>query len=163
LKKRKSLTLKIKNLEHKDKIKDLFETVLDHQLGEKKENFRKFEPVSPRDFFTLAFYSGFGRGDIYDFWVEEATEFIEGGYNELVITGSLGSGKTTGANMISAYKIYELFSWNSPHLYLDVPSIQEIYNIYFSISKLQAKMTGFSQLRAIIDNSSWFKQKSPLS
>lgn len=147
-------------MKHKDEIKDLFETVLDQHEGDKQDNFRKFKPVSPRDFFSLAFYSGYGNNDIYEFWVDEATDFIEGGYEELVITGSLGSGKTTGANLISAYKIYELFSWNSPHKFLGIPSIQEIYNIYFSVSRTQAQMTGFSQLRAIFDNSSWFKQKA---
>jgi hypothetical protein len=90
------------------------------------------------------------------FWLDEATEFIEGGYNELIITGSLGAFKTTWANMILLYKMYDLFSYRSIHSYLKLPQIQDIYNIYFNVNLTQARLTGFNQLKNLIDASRWY-------
>jgi hypothetical protein len=107
------------------------------------------------------YHCGFPNNMIPKFWLEEACEFIEGGYNELIITGSLGSFKTTWANLILLYKIYELFSYRSIHAYFTLPKIQDIYNLYFNVNLTQAKLTGFNQLKNMMDESRWYIENFP--
>ena len=148
-------------MKNSDGLKDLLELALKQKQVVTDTNIRLFEPVSPREFLTSQYFTGFGTDNLYDFWLQEAEDFITGGFNELIITGSLGSGKTTVVNMIYQYKLYELFSWTSINGYLALPEIQDVYNIYFSISRTQAKLTGFKQLTSLIDNSKWFATHSP--
>lgn len=152
-------------MSNKDKdlgaLLSFLETVKDVSELHEDKGKRSYTPISPHDFFTSMYYSGFSKDDIYPFWINEAIDFIEGGYNELIITGSLGSGKTTVANLITMYKLYELFSYESVNDYLGIPRMQDIYNIYFSVSRFQAMRTGFGQFRSMVDSSKWFQEHFP--
>lgn len=125
------------------------------------EGERLYIPIPPRDFFLSEYHCGFTRRMIPDFWLEEAVDFIDGGYSEIIITGSLGSFKTTWANLIILYKMYELFSYKSIHTYFDIPKVQDIYNIYFNVNLTQARLTGFNQLKNMVDSSQWFTKQFP--
>ncbi len=149
----------LKVTKKKNNIKDLLETALQVQGGD-TENKRNYIPVPPREFLTSEYYSGFQKDDIYDFWVDEVCDFVENEFSEWIVTGSLGSGKSTGANLLLEYMLYELFSWKSLNKYLMIPELQEVYNIYFSISQTQAKRTGFSQFKSMTDSSRWYKENA---
>jgi hypothetical protein len=140
-------------------IVDVLQQVLDSVDLDKDE--RLYEPVPPKDFFLSEYHCGFPSTMIPKFWLDEAIDFIEGGYNELIITGSLGSFKTTWANLILLYKMYELFSYKSIHAYFGLPKIQDIYNIYFNVNLTQARLTGFNQLKNMIDESQWYISEYP--
>lgn len=140
-------------------IIDILQDVLDS--GENKVDELIYKPIPPGDFYMSEYYCGMPRNMIPKFWLDEAVDFIEGGYNELIVTGSLGSLKTTWSNMILLYKIYDLFSHKSIHSYLGLPAISDIYNIYFSVSLTQSMLTGFRQFRNIVDGSRWFKENAP--
>lgn len=138
---------------------DILQTVLDSVSQD--TNDRIYEPIPPGDFFTSEYHCGMPRSMIPNFWLDEAVDFIEGGYTELIITGSLGAFKTTWANLILLYKMYELFSYRSIHAYFALPKIQDIYNIYFNVNLTQAKLTGFNQLKNMIDESRWYVEEFP--
>jgi len=46
--------------------------------------YQKYKPVSAEDFFKTSLYTGF-YDEIYDFWVQELSDFCTGGYNELIL------------------------------------------------------------------------------
>lgn len=140
----------------KGSIVDILQTVLDSVDQDTDE--RLYIPIPPRDFYMSEYHCGMPNKMIPKFWLEEASDFLEGGYNELIITGSLGSFKTTWANLILLYKIYELFSYKSIHSFFELPKIQDIYNIYFNVNLTQARLTGFNQLKNMIDESRWFHE-----
>lgn len=71
---------------------------------------------------------------------------------------SHNSFKTTWANLITMYKLYDLFSHSSIHEYFVLPKIQEIYNIYFNVTLTQAQLTGYGQLKNMLDSSKWFNE-----
>ena len=116
------------------------------------------EPVSAREFMTTKYYASSLAANIYPFWIEQAIDFIESGANELIITGSLGAGKTTVANLILLYKFYELLCWKYPNKFLGLPDLQTVFNIYFSVTAQQARRTGYGQFRSMIDGSEWFQR-----
>jgi hypothetical protein len=129
-------------------ITDILNTVLESSQNGGVE--RLYEPIQPGDFFMSEYYCSLSRNMIPSFWLNEAVEFLEGGYNECVITGSLGAFKTTWANLILMYKIYDLFSYRDINTFLGLPSISDIYNIYFSVSLTQASLTGYKQFRNMV-------------
>lgn len=138
----------------KSSITEILQTVLDSANQDTDE--RLYIPIPPGDFYMSEYHCGMPRSMIPKFWLDEAVEFIEGGYNELIITGSLGAFKTTWANLILLYKMYDLFSYKSIHSYFGLPKIQDIYNIYFNVNLTQAKLTGFNQLKNLVDESRWY-------
>lgn len=143
---------------------DNISDILRYQLEKLETTYtdeRIYEPLAPADFFHSEFHCGLPKKMIPKYWLDEACDFITGGYNELIITGSIGSFKSTWANLITMYKMYELFARKSMHAYLDIPDIQDIYNIYFSVNMAQARLTGFRQLRSMVDNSRWFRETFP--
>jgi intein/homing endonuclease len=113
---------------------------------------QQFDLLNTWDLFEVLEVQDAGPLQVYDLHVPGTHEFeAEGLINH----------NTTAANLIAAYKIYDLFSYKDVNSYLGLPAIQDIYNIYFSVSALQAKRTGFAQLRNIIDNSEWFTKNAP--
>lgn len=76
-------------VEKDKKITDIFKSLIDEETSQ-YEGERIYEPISPGDFFLSEYHCGLPRQMIPKFWLDEAVDFIEGDYNELIITGSLG-------------------------------------------------------------------------
>jgi len=136
-------------------------TALGNVLSKRDVLTQDYTPVSPREFLTSSYYTGYEKGEIYDFWIKEITDFFDGDYNELIIVGSLGSGKTTAANVLLTYAYYKLFSYSNINAYFGLPRISDVYNIYFSTTSRQAQLTGYKQFRTIVDSAPWFKGNKP--
>ena len=101
---------------------------------------------------------------VYEYWLEEGglicsvdTEL----FSELLITGSLGGGKTTFANYATAYRLYYLFSQGDFKSFLGLSRSSPIYGIYFSTNLTTARRSGFAQFKAIIDSCQWFRMHAP--
>lgn len=115
--------------------------------------------VTFKEFVTSKEFCG---ASLYDYWYNCEKEF-PASLNELIIDGSIGSGKTTFANYYVAYRIYCLLSSGSPQQLLGISTDSEIYVFYFSVSLSVAKKAGYLQLYNIFLNCSWFKNNCPIN
>lgn len=119
------------------------------------------EPEGAVDFETFVTSSKYlGLDGIYPFWLAEMSDF-NSMISSLLLTGSLGGGKTSIANIALAYRIYLLFLQGDPCATLGLMSGSPIYCLYFSVSMTSAKRSGFQQLKSLFDNSKWFKENYP--
>ena len=148
------------NNSNKKDLKDLLEHSLQYKEDQNKD-FKLYDPVPVREFINTQYYSGMEPGTMYDYWIDVIEDFVEGGYNEIIVTGSIGAGKTLAMNMLLMYKVYELFAHKNISKYLGFPAIQDIYNVYFSVSLTQAQRTGFKLFKEMIDSSQWFNNTFP--
>lgn len=112
------------------------------------------------------YYVGPENVKIYDYWKEEITDLFTRNCNEWIITGSLRSGKTSAAIVAVERKLYELsimvksalFDKNSKSAFLRSVG-GAIYFIYLSVSYKQAMLTGYGQLKTMLDTIPYFQNE----
>lgn len=125
----------------------------DFLLGDTKRavDFRTF--VSSEDYCN--------NPDIFEWWFNEFSK-VEDTTTELVLDGSIGSGKSTLGVYYFAYRVYLLFAEGDPHHRLSIPENSDIYGIYFSVNLTTAKESGYNLLYSIFQDCTWFKRNCPI-
>ncbi len=96
--------------------------------------------------------------NVYPFWEDEIIDFVEGKYNEWIITGSLGTGKSTVALLLAMRRLYELSCWDIPQRLFRLADVTKIFFAYLSVNLVQAERTGFGDIRSMVDNTPYFQQ-----
>lgn len=97
--------------------------------------------------------------DVYDFEVEKYHNFAL--TNGVFVHNSLGTGKTTIANIIMLRKIYELSCYNNIPALFNLMASSKLLFAYFNLNMAQAELTGFGQLKEMIDNCPYFQENFP--
>jgi hypothetical protein len=93
--------------------------------------------------------------------LEAAIEFNNGSYVEGVLTGGIGSGKTTLALYTNAYQLYLLSCMRSPHKLYGLDPSSEIVLIFQSITKILSKGVDYQRFRSMIEGCKYFKEHFP--
>jgi hypothetical protein len=88
--------------------------------------------------------------------LEAAEEMNNGLYTEAVLTGAIGSAKTTLALYSQAYQLYVLSCYTNPHRPFDLDPTSEIEIIFQSLNRQLAADVDFERFKAIIDESPYF-------
>lgn len=109
------------------------------------------------------YYVGKDGLKLYPFWRNVIKDIFESGsqYNQVVIDGGLGSGKSTCGVFIMIRKLYELSCYNNIQGKFHLMDSALIVFLYFSLSKFQAKRTGFKQFKDTIDSIPYFLEHFP--
>lgn len=141
-------------------LKKVF-SVLDKEAerGRSPDQLREVKPIE--EWITSPYFVGSYALNLYPFWREEVKDFIEGGYNEWVITGSLGTGKSTAALIAVLRRLYELSCYSQPQHIFGLAGVSKIFFAYLSINRKQAELTGYGDLRTIVDDTQYFRTKYP--
>jgi hypothetical protein len=136
-----------------DKLEQIFKEASQETSDLEPTQIREIEPI--RSWLTSRYYNALSK-NTYPYWQEEIADFIDGGYSEWVITGSLGTGKSTAALITVQRKIYELSCWDFPQRLFKLADISNIFFAYLSVNLKQADLTGFGQIRSMLDATRYF-------
>jgi hypothetical protein len=117
----------------------------------------KTEPVSVLEFLCGKFYMGKGH-EIYPPVMQELVELNSGKYDEAVLTGGIGSGKTTVALYSQAYQLYQLSCLRNPHGLFGLDSSSEIKVIFQNIKEKLARAVDYDRFRDMIEGSPYFQR-----
>lgn len=144
--------------------KEVFTRVVSEIQEEKRslESKQIKEIASIEEWVENYYYVGPDGMKLYDFWKEELIEiFSDNGrdYNEIIVTGGIGTGKSTFSLFAMIRKLYELSCYENICDLFDLMSSTLIVFIYFSVTKTQAELTGFGQFRDIIDSIPYFRNE----
>ena len=82
-------------------------------------------------------------------------------YYEAVLTGGIGTAKTTRALYTTAYQVYLLSCFRSPHILLGQDRASEIFIIFQSLNSRVAKDVDYSRFRRLIEQSPYFNIDFP--
>ena len=93
--------------------------------------------------------------------LEAAEELNGGGYVEAIMTGGIGSGKTTLALYTNAYQLYLLSCMHSPHKQFGLDPSSEILLVFQSITKTLAQGVDYQRFRNMIEGSPYFLKYYP--
>ena len=114
--------------------------------------------VPMKEWVKSNFYLGSEADAIYPYWADVLVEFSEGQFNELILTGSLRSGKSNTALLLTVRKFYELSCYTPiPALFKLSPTSLVLF-MYLSLSLTQANMLGLGRIRRMLDRIPYFRK-----
>jgi hypothetical protein len=117
----------------------------------------------PVDIRTFVESEGFlnRRGVLYPAVMEELRELNSGKYDEAVLTGAIGTGKSTIALFTTAYQLYVLSCLKDPHQLYSLDPASEIVFAFQSLNKMLAESIDYKRFRAMIEGSAYFAHHFP--
>jgi len=123
----------------------------------KKKDMYEVPPVPIRDFLLRPFYLNL-EGQIYPEVMTAMEDLNGGGYVEAVLTGAIGTAKTTIAVWTMAYQLYLLSCMENPQKTFGLERASEILLIFQSITKELAKGVDYARFKALLENSPYFQR-----
>lgn len=118
-------------------------------------------PVDMETFMFDEAYLGLDREEIYPGVIDLLNEIDSDKYNECVLGGALGIGKTTAANIFTARGIYKLSCMRHPQTTYGLVSRSAITFTIQSVRLGTAKKAVFQELGQYIRNSPYFTRIYP--
>ena len=120
----------------------------------------RWKPVGITEFICSPHYLN-KEAEIYPGVLEAAEELNSGSYVEAIMTGGIGSGKTTLALYTNAYQLYLLSCMRSPHKQFGLDPSSEILLVFQSMTLQLAKGVDYQRFRNMIDGSPYFHKYYP--
>lgn len=120
----------------------------------------KTTPVSVKECITSPYFLN-KASEVYLEIMPYIEEINSGKYVEVVLTGGIGSGKTTIALYTNAYQLYLLSCMRNPHEEFGMDSSHEIEFIFQSITATLARGVAFMRFKSMIQESPYFKDEFP--
>lgn len=126
------------------------------------EEFGEFthKPTDIKDFIENSQFLN-AKDILYPAVMEEMVELNSGNYVESVLTGAIGTGKTTIALYTTAYQVYLISCMKNPHEVFGLDPASEILFIFQSITEKLAKSVDYMRFKTMIQASPYFKQHFP--
>lgn len=140
-------------------LEELVDTIVQMKDAEKKAaKIRNIVPIE--EWLDNEYYVGPDALSIYPYWKKHIINIFNSPVriNEVILTGGLGTGKTTIANIILLRKIYELSCYSNIPALFNLMASSKIMLAYFNLNLGQALLTGYGQLKEMIDNCPYFQE-----
>lgn len=121
------------------------------------------KPVDIRTFLMDNFYFGRSCSKFYPILIDAICEIFQpgSGISEIILTGSLGYGKSSVATAALGYVLYRLSCLKNPRGYYNLVGQAKLMIGIYSVSMKQAEDTIFYRLRNYIDASEYFNKVFP--
>lgn len=120
----------------------------------------KWRPVGVREFVTSEHFLNKAK-EVYPVVLDELEEMNSGKYYEIVLTGGIGSAKTTSALYTNAYQLYLLSCLHNPHALYDLDPSSEILLVFQSITAKLSEGVDYTRFRSMIELSPYFREHFP--
>lgn len=101
------------------------------------------------------------RGVLYPAVMDALRELNSGSYVEAVLTGAIGTGKSTVALFTTAYQLYTLSCLKDPHGLFGLDPSSEIVFAFQSLTGALARSVDYDRFRSMIAGSPYFSRHFP--
>lgn len=125
-------------------------------------------PVSVEEFITNPRYLGKSTRNgesIYPYWRHKYNEIFDDSlnYEEIVLTGAIGVGKTRTAVICLCYLLYKLMCLKNPQEYFKFNEGDKITIFFLNINLKLAEGVGYKTMHQYLLNSPWFMERGTQS
>jgi hypothetical protein len=136
---------------------------LQKSLSEDSQELKLLRPIEPIEtWINSEYYTGPLCKDIWPYWKETMIEFFTPPIKNIFIAyGSLGGGKTRECLSFFIRLIYELSCYNNPMLKFGLAKTSPIIFFFLTPSIKVSEITGFKDLREMIDLIPYFNECYP--
>jgi len=115
-------------------------------------------PVSPKTFYSDPYYFGEVCTGTYKPLIENLIEMFEGDYYEAIISGGVGTGKSTYCALAIPYMVYQIYCLANPQRQLGLMDGKNIAFGVLSVDLQQVRRGIFADIIANLESSPYFKQ-----
>lgn len=122
----------------------------------------KYQPVDIVTFVEDPYFLN-AKGILYPEVIRCLEEMNNGTYVEAVLTGAIGTGKTTIAIFSTAYQLYLLSCYKNPHSMFGLDPSSEIVFIFQSLNAKLAKAVDYERFKAMLEKSPYFHTMFPFN
>jgi len=120
------------------------------------------EPVDVKKFLLHPQYLGTGVAEtIYPTIIDDLQEIFAGEFNEILLSGGIGWGKSRMAELGIAYELYLLSSMKAPAISYGLMPGSKLAFLNVSVTQSQAERVLFGGLRDLICRSPYFRENFP--
>ena len=152
-----------KDLISPEEIKELARVYEQIKHTGKKEHKQIREIVPIEEWIESEYYLGREVHNIFPYWKQKTLEVYSSPdrINQVIITGSIGVGKTTFAALLLLRRIYELSCYENVAAMFKLMGVSKIAFAYLSVTKDQAEHSGFAALKEWVDDIPYFQEHFP--
>ena len=108
-----------------------------------------------------------GRMTVFPYWIETLKKIfpnnLDTTYNTLILTGSIGIGKSLIAVLCMAYLLYRMLCLKDPYLYYGLQPIDKITFSFINVTIDAAKGVAWDKIQQLFQSSPWFVAHGTLS
>lgn len=150
-----------------DKERAYFAEIIREEIRRRSESntWEQIRPIVPiEEWVNSAYYIGPDANNIYPYWKDFIVDVFRedrgpsNKINNVILSGSIGTGKSTCSEILMLRKLYELSCFKNINSMFHLMSKTSIMFIYFSVNQRQAERTGFGEFRSFVDNSPYFRE-----
>lgn len=141
-----------------------FQSLVDRDFEELPVDIETF--ITDPEYLGGSYTDDNGKCIVYPFWIEKFKELFRDGktnFNEVILTGAIGLGKTTIAVIGTAYTIYKLMCLKNPQKYYEQKPNSKIYVAFFNITLELSYGVAYKDLQEALIKSPWFSKRGTVS
>ena len=160
--------IKSLSVEEREALLAALDEVTDDQESSLYNTIEELEwrerPVDIRTFVTDPHYLGNSCDTLYPQWLDDLEElFADGTYREVVLTGSIGCGKTFAASIGVCYMLHRLGCMRDPHRSFGLAANSNISLVCLSVNEVLATKVAYENIATKIESSPWFQENFPFT
>lgn len=108
-----------------------------------------------------------GRFTVFPYWEKKLKELFPNNldtiYNNVILTGSIGTGKTLFSVVCMLYMLYRMLCLKDPYKHYGLQPIDLITFSFMNITKDAAKGVGWNKCQQLLQSSSWFMERGQVT
>lgn len=120
-----------------------------------------------RGLYTVDEFTGERKCTVFPYWLEKLQEIFPDNlttrYNTLILTGSIGLGKSFVAVLCQLYLLYRMMCLKDPYTYYGLQPIDKITFSMLNVTIEAAQGVGWDKMQQLLQSSDWFMERGNMN
>ena len=120
-----------------------------------------------RGLYTVDEYTGERKCTVFPYWLEKLQEIFPDNlttrYNTIILSGSIGLGKSFVAVLIQLYLLYRMMCLKDPYTYYGMQPIDKITFSMLNVTLEAAQGVGWDKQQQLLQSSDWFMERGNMN
>lgn len=120
-----------------------------------------------RGLYTVDEFTGERKCTVFPYWIEKLKEIFPDNlttrYNTVILTGSIGLGKSFIAVVCQLYLLYRMLCLKDPYTYYGMQPIDKITFSMLNVTLEAAQGVGWDKMQQLLQSSDWFMERGNMN
>lgn len=120
-----------------------------------------------RGLYSVDEFTGERKCTVFPYWLEKLQEIFPDNlttrYNTLILTGSIGLGKSFIAVLCQLYLLYRMMCLKDPYTYYGLQPIDKITFSMLNVTLEAAQGVGWDKMQQLLQSSEWFMERGNMN
>jgi hypothetical protein len=120
-----------------------------------------------RGLYSVDEFTGERKCTVFPYWIEKLQEIFPDNlttrYNTLILTGSIGLGKSFIAVICQLYLLYRMLCLKDPYTYYGLQPIDKITFSMLNVTLEAAQGVGWDKMQQLLQSSDWFMERGNMN